>query len=193
MKNANRETGAHWLRSASLGAFILFVLAVQPGVAQRQTSAQLTVTMSVQPSIQLVFQNSANVGQIGYCPLTNANTNNVGLDLGSAWVAGIDNSPCASYSNTGASRYQVGSGYNVMVTSMNSTSKSYTLAAYISTAPPAGVTWSINNNVMSTSSTTLSTNSAYGVVNAQTLTVSVTRKVAAMPLTETITYVATAN
>jgi hypothetical protein len=172
----------------------LFVLAAMQS-AKAQKTAQLTVSLTVTPSIQLVFQNSSSVGSPGYCPLTNAGTNNVGLDLGSAWILGIQSSPCAGYSSlNGGLAYQVSSGYNVVVTKANSSSASYTLSAAISSAPPSGVTWLINNNALSnTAYTTLSTAGSYGAANAQTLQAQVVWSAAAGTLQETVTYLATAN
>src|SRR6266404_4711666 len=43
--------------------------------ATAQTSSgQLTITMNVQSSISLIFQNNPSVGTPGFCPLTNAGT-----------------------------------------------------------------------------------------------------------------------
>lgn len=198
MRNAqNEEIRQHtnWHHAESFATFLLFFLLVQSGMAQSQSTGQLKVTMTVQPSIQLIFQNSANVGSNGYCALTNPNTNNVGLDLGSAWILGIQNSPCAAYATLGGGlTYQVSSGYNVLVTKANTTSASYHLAAEISNAPPTGVTWLINNDTLSnTASTTLSTAGTYGTASAQTLQVQVAWTAASGALQETITYTATAN
>src|SRR5882724_2429457 len=64
-------------------------------LCQGQTGTmKLTVNANVQSSIGLVFNNNPSVGSNGFCPLTNAGTNNVGLDLGTAsWLVG-DNLAC---------------------------------------------------------------------------------------------------
>ena len=56
--------------------------------AAQTSSGQLTITMNVQSSITLIFKDNPSVGTTGFCPLTNAGTNNVGLDLGTAAFPG---------------------------------------------------------------------------------------------------------
>src|SRR6476659_8235722 len=77
--------------------------------ASAQTSSgQLTITMSVQSSITLVFQNNPSVGTTGFCPLTNAGTNNVGLDLGiAAFPGSFHTSTCVNYQHLTAAFYEV--------------------------------------------------------------------------------------
>src|SRR5262249_44763036 len=120
--------------------------------AQAQTSSgQLTITMNVQSSISLVFQNNANVGNPGFCPLTNAGTNNVGLDLGTASFPGsFHTSTCVNYQHIGSAMYEVSSAFDVVVTKSNSSSPNYRLQAEISTTPPVNVTWLINNLTLNT-------------------------------------------
>ena len=123
------------LRTASL---VLLMLATGMGASAQTSSAQLSINLTVQSSISLVFNDNPGVGSVGFCPLTNAGTNNVGLDLGSASFPGdFHSSACVNYSHVGASFYQVSSAFDVLVTKTNSSSPSYRLAAQISTAPPA--------------------------------------------------------
>ena len=78
-----------------LGA-LLCLLAASAGA--QTSSGQLTITMNVQSSISLVFQDNPSVGTPGFCPLTNAGTNNVGLDLGTAAFPGsFHTSTCVNY------------------------------------------------------------------------------------------------
>ena len=51
-----------------LGA-LLCLLAASAGA--QTSSGQLTITMNVQSSISLIFQDNASVGTPGFCPLTN--------------------------------------------------------------------------------------------------------------------------
>jgi hypothetical protein len=102
------------------------------------SSGQLTITMNVQSSISLIFQDNVSVGTSGFCPLTNANTNNVGLDLGTAAFPGnFHTSTCVNYQHLTAAFYEVSSAFDVVVTKANSSSPNYRLAAQISTPPPA--------------------------------------------------------
>jgi hypothetical protein len=163
------------------------------GCQAASATAQLTITMSVQSSISLIFQNNANVGTNGFCPLTNAGTNNVGLDLGTASFTGGDNLACVAYTHLTAARYQVSSAFDVVVTKANSSSPNYRLSAEISAAPPANVTWLVNNTILTnTGFTLLDASDNYGTVT-KTLQVQVKNPVPAQTLQETITFLATAN
>ena len=178
----------------SLLASILFLLLSV--AAQAQTSSgQLTITMNVQSTISLVFLNNANVNSAGFCPLTNEGTNNVGLDLGSASFPGnFHSSTCVNYQHVGAAFYEVSSAFDVMVSKANSSSPNYRLAAQISTLPPANVIWLIDNVTLnSTSFTTLDTADSFAARVTKTLQVQVKNTVAPQTLTETITFLATAN
>jgi hypothetical protein len=163
--------------------------------AAQTSSGQLTITMSVQSSITLVFQNNPSVGTTGFCPLTNAGTNNVGLDLGTAAFPGnFHTSTCVNYTHLTAADYQVSSAFDVVVTKANSSSPNYRLAAQISTPPPANVSWLLNNVTLTTAGfTTLDAADNYATPITKTLQVQVKNSVAAQPLLETITFLATAN
>jgi len=179
-------------------ALLLACCLVYPIVGQGQAAsatAQLTITMSVQSSISLIFQNNPAVGTTGFCPLTNPGTNNVGLDLGTAaFPSGSDSFPCVAYAHIGSATYQVSSGFDVMVTKANSSSPNYRLAAEISVAPPANVVWLVNNVTLSnTGFTQLDASDAYGTRVTKTLQVQVKNTVPAQLLQETITFLATAN
>ena len=157
-------------------------------------SAQLTITMSVQSSISLIFQNNPAVGTTGFCPLTNAGTNNVGLDLGTAsFPSQNDSLACVAYAHIGSATYQVSSSFDVVVTKSNSSSPNYRLAAEISAPPPANVVWLVNNvTLTNTGFTQLDASDNYGTVT-KTLQVQVKNNVPAQILQETITFLATAN
>jgi hypothetical protein len=175
-----------------LGGVLCFLAA---SAGAQTSSGQLTITMSVQSSISLVFQNNPSVGTAGFCPLTNAGTNNVGLDMGIAQFPGsVHSSACVNYTHLTSALYQVSSAFDVVVTKANSSSPNYRLAAQISTPPPANVAWLINNVALSnTSFTTLDTTDNFGTAITKTLQVQVKNTVAAQVLLETITFLATAN
>jgi hypothetical protein len=159
------------------------------------TSGNLAVSLTVQGSIGLVFNNNPAVGTNGFCPLSNAGTNNVGLDLGTAsFPGGSDSLACVTYSHVGAAAYQVSSAFDVVVSKANSSSANYRLSAEISTAPPANVTWLVNNIALSnTAFTALDASDAYGTAVTKTLQVQVKNIVPSQTLQETITFLATAN
>jgi hypothetical protein len=178
-------------------ALLLACCLIYPMAGQGQTSAtaQLTISMSVQSSISLVFQNSPAVGTTGFCPLTNAGTNNVLLDFGTAsFPSGSDSLACVAYAHIGSATYQVSSGFDVVVTKANSSSPNYRLAAEISVAPPANVAWLVNGVALTNAAfTQLDASDNYGSAVAKTLQVQVKNNVPAQVLQETITFLATAN
>ncbi len=176
--------------------FALTALFFLGATVEAQTSSgQLTITMTVQSSISLIFQNNPNVGTTGFCPLTNAGTNNVGLDMGvAAFPGSFHTSTCVNYQHLNASFYEVDSAFDVVVTKSNSSSPNYRLAAEISAVPPAGVVWLINNVTLTTASfSTLDTADPYSTPVTKTLQVQVRNNVPTQTLLETIAFLATAN
>ncbi|HWG39956.1 MAG TPA: hypothetical protein VN658_05370 [Candidatus Acidoferrales bacterium] len=173
----------------------VLVCVLASSAAAQSSSGQLTITMIVQSSITLVFQDNPSVGTTGFCPLTNAGTNNVGLDFGTAAFPGSFHTlACVNYQHIGAAVYQVSSAFDVVVTKSNSSSPNYRLAAQISTPPPANVSWLLNNVTLTTAGfTTLDTADSYATPITKTLQVQVKNTVGAQPLLETITFLATAN
>jgi hypothetical protein len=165
-----------------------------PAHAQNN-SGQLTITLTVQSSISLIFQNNPSAPANGFCSLTNPGSNNVGLDLGTAsFPGGSDSLACVAYTHIGSAVYQVSSAFDVVVAKANSSSPNYRLAAEISTAPPANVTWLVNNvTLTNTAFTQLDAADGYGAAVTKTLQVQVKNTVPAQALTETITFLATAN
>jgi hypothetical protein len=155
-------------------------------------TAQLLFHGDLMSSVTLIFQNNPNAGKSGYCPLTNSGTNNVGLDLGSASATTPDNLACVQYTSF-FGYYLVSSAFDVLVGITNSSSPNYQLAAQISTAPPAGVSWLINGTTMSTSLTTIETANGYAQPVTQTLRVLVNNTAVAQTLAESINFLATAN
>ena len=178
----------------SMLAAAVLSLATPPTASAQSSSAQLSINLTVQSSITLVFNNNPNVGSAGFCPLSNAGTNNVGLDLGTAAFPGnFHSSTCVNYQHVGASFYQVSSAFDVLVTKSNSSSPDYRLAAEISTPPPANVSWLINNVPLTTAFTQLDARDTFGQAVTKTLQVQVRNNVPAQTLQETITFLATAN
>ena len=179
-------------RVAGCIAVVLLALCVM-APAQTTSSGSLKVTATVQGSMSLVFDNNANVGTNGFCPLTNAGTNNAGLDLGTAAAQTGDSLSCVAYLwNAGGGTYDVSSSFDVIVKVANTNSSNYRLAVAMSSAPPANVSWRMNALTMSTAPQTLQAANAYGRTT-ETLHVRVKNSVPAQVLAETIFFTATAN
>ena len=173
----------------------MWLLAIAALPARAQTaSAQLNISLTVQSSISLVFNDNPSVGTPGFCPLTNAGTSNVGLDLGTASFTGGATSTCVNFvRRAGPATYEVSSAFDVLVTKSNSSSPNYSLQAEISTVPPPNVLWMINNITLTTAFTPLDAADNYGQPITKTLQVQVKNNVPAQILQETITFLATAN
>ncbi len=174
---------------------VVLLVAASPFACAQTSSAQLSINLTVQSSISLIFKDNPSVGNPGFCPLTNSGTNNVLLDLGAAAFPGnLHTLTCVNYSHLNGAVYQVSSAFDVVVSKSNSSSPSYRLAAQISTAPPANVVWLIDNVPLNnTAFTTLNTANNYGQAVTRTLQVQVKNNVPAQILQETITFLATAN
>ena len=181
----------HIERCLLLAACLIVLLAVS---AHAQGNTTLSISLDVQPSISLVFQNNPNVGSSGYCALVNSGTNNVQLDFGTAWLFSHSSS-CAAFGWVNPlGTYQMSSAFDVVVSKANSSSANYRLAAKISTAPPANVSWLVNSTALNnTGYTTLDTADSYGQTVTKTLQIQVYFTVQAQALAETITFLATAN
>jgi hypothetical protein len=169
-------------------------LLLWPSTARANTnSALVTVHLDVMSSISLIFQNNPSVGTSGFCPLSNAGTNDVGLDLGTASLVGGDNVACVAFTNLILS-YRVSSAFDVVVTKANSSSPNYRLGAQLSVAPPANVTWMVNGTALNALTfSTLDAADNYSTAITKTLQVQVGTLVPAQVLSETITFLATAN
>jgi hypothetical protein len=177
------------LRSTCL-VLCLWMFAV-PAIAQTG-SAQLSINLTVQSSIGLVFNNNPSVGSQGFCPLGNAGSNASSLDLGSASYNGGDSLTCILFSQHG-NFYVVDSAFDVLVTKSNSSSANYQLSAQISSVPPANVQLTLNQKLLSTAFVALQNANNYGQPVTETLEVRVRNDVPAQSLQETITFLATAN
>lgn len=186
----------HQLGCARIWFALFWLLALATLPARGQTaSAQLSINLTVQSSISLVFNDSPNVGSPGFCPLTNAGTSNVILNLGSASFTG-GATTCGNYiRRAGAATYEVNTSFEVVVNKFNTSSPSYNLQAQLSTVPPANVSWLLNNVPLTTTLQPLGTDTAdaYGAAVTKMLQVQVKNNVAAQVLQETITFLATAN
>ena len=190
MRSSPISTGSYASLAVAVALLAQGDLKAEAGTA----TTHLMITADLTSSISLVFDNSPSEGSPGFCPLSNAGTNNVGLDLGAASYTGGDTLTCVNWSQLGQNYYQVSSAFEVVVTEANTTSPNYQLAAEISTAPPANVFWMVNYTTLTnTGFTTLDTSDSYGTAVTKTLQVLVGRGVAAQTLSETITFLATAN
>jgi hypothetical protein len=168
-----------------------------PRVAQAANLASISISMDVQSSISLIFQDNPNVGQSGFCPLSNSGTDNVGLDFGIGSWPGNDTSSCVATAHHG-NRYEVYSAFDVVVMAVNSTSTSYNLQVALGSPAPAGFAFYLNGLGGAALNTTLQpipgqSAQQYATPVTETLYIQVQQSTPAQTISQAIKFVATAN
>jgi hypothetical protein len=158
------------------------------------TTGSLTVSMTVQSSISLIFVQSPQVGNQDNCALTGANSSNAALNLGIATTAG-DNESCVQFTSTTgkAASYTLQDLVYYKVTDANTSSGSFSLTASLPSTPVTGVAWKLNSTALSSSATSITANGPYNSAQYFTLTVTVASTVTTNNLSQAIDFTATAN
>lgn len=174
-----------------LNLFFL-VLALMVGftsVASAQTAnGTLTVTATVNGSINLVFNNDAN----GVALSSGAGTNTATLAFGNVSAFGA---VAANVTRTvAANSFTVSTPVDVQVSKTNSASANYTLTAQLGTADAVN-TWAVaGNTVTSAGATTLTATGTYGSNAAEAIAITVPFTTASgTNISNTINFTATAN
>lgn len=174
-----------------LNLFFL-VLALMVGftsVASAQTAnGTLTVTATVNGSINLVFNNDAN----GVALSSGAGTNTATLAFGNVSAFGA---VAANVTRTvAANSFTVSTPVDVFVSKTNSASANYTLTAQLGTADAVN-TWAVaNNTITSAGATTLTATGTYGSNAPEAIAITVPFTTASgTNISNTINFTATAN
>lgn len=174
-----------------LNLFFL-VLALMVGftsVASAQTAnGTLTVTATVNGSINLVFNNDAN----GVALSSGAGTNTATLAFGNVSAFGA---VAANVTRTvAANSFTVSTPVDVLVSKTNSASANYTLTAQLGTADAVN-TWAVAGNaVTSAGATTLTATGSYGSNAPEAIAITVPFTTASgTNISNTINFTATAN
>jgi hypothetical protein len=156
-------------------------------VAQTTASGTLSVTATVNGSIQLVFNsNAAGIA------LTGGGTNAATLAFGNVSAFGAIGAGIVR--TTTASNFTVSSAVDVQVSKTNSASANYTLKAQLGTADAVN-TWSVGGvAVTSAAQSTLTGTGAYAANTNFPVAITVPFTTASgTNISNTINYVATAN
>lgn len=179
-------------RRVPMYLFCLLALCAAP--LHGQATGTLTLEVTVQSSISLVFESAP-----GGCVLDNSGTNNVGLYLGYAvFTGGGSYTGCGTMAKLSGGRYQVSTPFQVVVNKSNSSSPSYRLSSWLAALPPTDVSWVLNpdgngnGTVLSTTQQYYETANAYGR-RTEVLAVQVKNPVPQQMLGATINFMATAN
>lgn len=161
------------------------ILLVTPAAMADTSSGTLTVTGTVESSINLTIESAG--GTTGGLA-TNAATSALGnfSKYGSA--------PTGFTLARGASDWTISSTVGVKVEKANLTSTDYTLTAQLGSAPATGVTWKLNGSTLSDSAaTTLTSTGTYASTGSYSWDIVVDDSAAAAAIDNAIGFTATSN
>jgi hypothetical protein len=168
--------------------FAALMMISSAAVAQTTASGTLTVSATVNGSIQLVFNSDA----AGVALSSGAGTNAATLAFGNVSAFGTVAAGVAR--TTTASNFTVSSPVDVQVSKTNSASANYTLKAQLGTADATN-TWSVGGvAVTSAAQSTLTATGAYAANSNFPVAITVPfTSASGTTISNTINYVATAN
>lgn len=178
------------MKKTCLALAVTLVLAIFSLTAQAATSSgTLTVTATVNGSINLVFNTDASG-----VTLTGSGTNAATLAFGN--VAAYGGCPTNVTCTPGASNFTVSSPVDVAVYERNSASASYTLKAALGTADGTD-TWSVGGTTITTTATQITATGTYTTTGTGTnyaVQITIPYTVAnGTNISNTINYTATSN
>jgi hypothetical protein len=170
-----------------LTIFAALMMISSAAVAQT-ANGTLTVTATVNGSINLVFNSDA----AGVALSSGAGTNAATLAFGN--VSAFGAIPAGIVRSTTATTFTVSSAVDVLVTKTNSASANYNLTAQLGSAP-AGNTWTVGGvGVTNTSATPITATGTYAANSNFPVAITVPFTTPSGTLiSNTINYVATAN
>jgi hypothetical protein len=168
--------------------FAALMMISSAAVAQTTASGTLTVSATVNGSIQLVFNSDA----AGVALSSGAGTNAATLAFGNVSAFGTVAAGVAR--TTTASNFTVSSAVDVQVSKTNSASANYTLKAQLGTADATN-TWSVGGvAVTSAAQSTLTATGTYAANSNFPVAITVPfTSASGTTISNTINYVATAN
>jgi len=167
--------------------FVALMMISSAAFAQTTASGTLTVTATINGSIQLVF--NSNVSGVA---LTNSGTNAATLAFGA--VSAFGTLPTGVTRTLGTNTFTVSSPVDVQVSKTNSTSANYKLQAQLNNAD-AQNTWSVGGvSIASGSLTQITATGAYATsVNFPVAITVPFNNTTVLNINNSINYVATAN
>ncbi|HEY2392486.1 MAG TPA: hypothetical protein VGK22_15025 [Candidatus Angelobacter sp.] len=168
--------------------FAALMMISSAAVAQTTASGTLTVSATVNGSIQLVFNSDA----AGVALSSGAGTNAATLAFGN--VSAFGTVAAGVTRTTTASNFTVSSAVDVQVSKTNSASANYTLKAQLGAADATN-TWSVGGvAVTSAAQSTLTATGAYAANSNFPVAITVPfTSASGTTIANTINYVATAN
>jgi len=172
-----------------LTIFAALMMISSAAVAQTATGT-LTVTATVNGSIQLVFNSDTN----GVALTSGAGTNAATLAFGNVSAFGALSSPNITRSVVAGTSFTVSTPVDVLVSKSNSASANYTLKAQLGAADATN-TWQVaGNTVTSAAAATITAAGTYGSNAPEAIAITVPFTTASGTLiSNTINFTATAN
>lgn len=165
--------------------FAVTMLALAPSVFAATSSGTLTVTGTVESSINLTIESAGGTTSgTGTAAATSA--------LGS--ISKFGSAPTGFTLARGASDWTLSSTVGVKVDKANLTSTDYTLTAQLGSAPASGITWKLNGSSLSDSAaTTLTSTGSYGSTGSYSWDIVVADSAAAAAIDNNVDFTATSN
>jgi predicted secreted protein len=161
------------------------MLALAPAALAATSSGTLTVTGTVESSINLTIESAGGTTSgTGTAAATSA--------LGS--ISKFGAAPTGFTLARGASDWTLSSTVGVKVDKANLTSTDYTLTAQLGSAPASGITWKLNGSTLSDSAaTTLTSTGTYGSTGSYSWDIVVADSAAAGAIDNSVDFTATSN
>ena len=165
--------------------FAVTMLALAPSAFAATSSGTLSVTGTVESSINLTIESAGGTTSgTGTAAATSA--------LGS--ISKFGSAPTGFTLARGASDWTLSSTVGVKVDKANLTSTDYTLTAQLGSAPASGITWKLNGSTLSDSSaTTLTSTGTYGSTGSYSWDIVVADSAAAAAIDNSVEFTATSN
>lgn len=165
--------------------FAVTMLVLAPAAFAATSSGTLTVTGTVESSINLTIESAGGTTSgTGTAAATSA--------LGS--ISKFGSAPTGFTLARGASDWTLSSTVGVKVDKANLTSTDYTLTAQLGSAPASGITWKLNGSTLSDSAaTTLTSTGTYGSTGSYSWDIVVADSAAAGAIDNSVDFTATSN
>lgn len=173
------------MKKTLLIAAATIVMSASAAMAENTSSGTLTVTGTVESSINLTIESAGGT------------TSGTGTAAATSALGGISkygSAPTGFTLARGESNWTLTSTIGVKVDKANLTSTDYTLDAQLGSAPASGVTWKLNGSTLSDSAaTTLTSTGTYGSTGSYSWDIVVADSAAAAAIDNTIDFTATSN
>jgi len=173
------------MKNAFAVCFAVVLLSVASVASAATSSGTLTVTGTVESSINLTVESAGGT-------TSGTGTAAASSDLGN--ISKFGSAPTGFTLARGASNWTISSTIGVQVVKANLTSTDYTLTAQLGSAPASGITWKLNGSTLSDSAaTTLTSTGTYASTGSYSWDIVVADSAAAAAIDNAINFTAASN